>query len=64
MVAFNDLREFISGLEREGELKSIPVEVDWNLEMGAITRKAIDLRAPAPLFEKVKDYPEGYRVLG
>jgi 4-hydroxy-3-polyprenylbenzoate decarboxylase len=58
------MREFITRLKDEGDLNPISVEVDWNLEMGAITRKAIDLRAPAPLFQKVKGYPEGYRVLG
>jgi len=47
-----------------GELQEIEVEVDWNLEIGAIIRRAYDLRAPAPLFNKIKDTEEGFRVLG
>ena len=57
-----DLREFIELLERYGHLRRIGQEVDWNLEIGAISRRACELRAPALLFENVKDYP-GHRVL-
>ncbi|MGE5489237.1 MAG: hypothetical protein ACM3ZB_15585, partial [bacterium] len=32
-MAYKDLREFIKRLEREGELKRIPFEVDPVLEM-------------------------------
>ncbi|MDP2727478.1 MAG: UbiD family decarboxylase, partial [Dehalococcoidia bacterium] len=32
--------------------------------MGAVIRRAYDLRAPAPLFEKIKDYPKGFRIFG
>ncbi|MBI4187082.1 MAG: UbiD family decarboxylase, partial [Chloroflexi bacterium] len=39
-MPFKDLREFISRLEKEGELERIPEEVDWNLEAGAIVRWA------------------------
>lgn len=63
-MAIKDLREYISSLEDEGELLRIQKEVDWNLEVGAIIRKSYDLKAKAPLFEKIKDYPEGYRILG
>ncbi len=61
-MAFRDLREYIDKLEEEGELRRIGAEVDWNLEIGAISRRAIELRAPAQLFENVKGYPRGYRV--
>jgi phenylphosphate carboxylase alpha subunit len=60
----DDLREFIAQLEAEGEAIRVGAEVDWNLEIGAITRRAIDLRAPAPLFERIAGYPPGYRVFG
>ncbi len=59
-----DLREFIARLEAEGELRRVKVEVDWNLEAGAIAQRGQDLRAPAPLFEKIKGYPEGFRLFG
>lgn len=64
MKQLKDLREYLSVLESMGELQEIEVEVDWNLEIGAIIRRAYDLRAPAPLFNKIKDTEEGFRVLG
>lgn len=62
-MQFEDLRGYLTVLESNQELQKIRTEVDWNLEMGAITRRAIDLRAPAPLFERVKDH-QGFRVMG
>jgi len=59
-----DLREYLSVLESIDELQEIEVEVDWNLEIGAIIRRAYDLRAPAPFFSNIKDTEEGFRVLG
>jgi len=63
-MAFKDLREFISRLELQGDCKRIEEEVDWNLEAGAITRRCCELGKPAPFFQKIKDYPAGYRILG
>ena len=63
-MAMKDLRDFIKLLESHGELQRVREEVDWNLEMGAVTRRVYDLGAPAALFEKIKGYPEGYRALG
>ncbi|MDO8690134.1 MAG: UbiD family decarboxylase [Dehalococcoidia bacterium] len=63
-MAFRDLREYIAKLELEGEVQHIEEEVDWNLEVGAVIRHSYDLRAPAPLFEKIKGYPKGFRILG
>ncbi len=63
-MPFKDLREFIVKLEREGAVQRIEEEVDWNLEAGAMTRRADEKGLPAPFFQKVKDYPEGYRLLG
>ena len=60
----SDLRDYISLLARHGELQRVEEEVDWNLEMGAIIRRCYDIGAPAPLFERIKGYPKGYRVLG
>lgn len=48
-------------MEEEGELKRIKVELDWNLEIGAIMRKVHDMEGPAVLFEKIKDYPNKYK---
>ncbi len=63
-MPFKDLREFMKKLETEGDIQRITEEVDWNLEAGAITRAANEKRLPAPFFEKIKGYPEGYRILG
>ncbi len=61
--AYKDFREFIATLEQEGEVQRIKEEVDWNLELGAITRRANEAEAPSPFFENIKDYPGG-RVFG
>src|SRR5712692_4431788 len=63
-MAFKDLREFIDVLERSGDLVRVRPTVDWNLEMGAVLRRANERWAPAPLFESILDYPRGYRALG
>ncbi len=64
MRYIKDLREYLKALDELGELQEIDEEVDWNLEIGAVIRRAYDLRAPAPLFNKIKDIEKGFRVLG
>ena len=59
-----DLREFIKVLEKTGDLVRIKEEVDWDLEAGAISRWLSERSGPAVLFEKIRDYSEGYRILG
>ncbi len=63
-MPFKDLREFIARLEKEGEAQRIEEEVDWNLEAGAMIRKSNEQGLPAPFFQKVKDYPNGYKLFG
>ncbi len=63
-MAFKDNRDFIAALEESGDVVRIKQEVDWDLEAGAIIRHACEMRQPAPFFEKIKDYPEGYRIFG
>src|ERR1043166_250970 len=59
----HDLREFLRGVESIGELKSVRT-ADWNLEIGAITEiSAADPNPPALLFDEIKDYPKGFRLL-
>ncbi len=58
------LREYIEQLRLLGEIQEIDVEVDWNLEMGAIIRRSYELRAPAPLFNRITGIEPGFRVLG
>jgi 4-hydroxy-3-polyprenylbenzoate decarboxylase len=63
-MAFKDNRQFIAALEATGDAVRIEQEVDWDLEAGAIVRRTCELGGPAPLFEKIKDYPPGYRIFG
>jgi 4-hydroxy-3-polyprenylbenzoate decarboxylase len=63
-MAFPDLRAFLDKLDEAGELSRVSGEVDWNLELGAVSRRAHDLRCPAILFESLKGYgPGSGRVL-
>lgn len=63
-MAFKDMREFMSILAKHGELQEIKQETDWDLEAGAILRRTYEQKFPAPFFQKVKEYPEGYRLFG
>lgn len=63
-MPFEDLREWLAALEAAGELTRVRVEVDWNLEIGAIVRRICETQGPAVLFEKIKGYPGGFRILG
>jgi 4-hydroxy-3-polyprenylbenzoate decarboxylase len=63
-LAFDDLRQWITALDRAGELKRIQTEVDPLLEIAEITdrvSKSRDSRnhpgGPALLFQNVKGYP-------
>ncbi len=49
-------------LDDLGELRLVE-GADWNLEIGVITELTNEMNGPALLFDKVKGYPEGYRVL-
>ncbi|OFV84145.1 MAG: menaquinone biosynthesis decarboxylase, partial [Acidobacteria bacterium RIFCSPHIGHO2_02_FULL_67_57] len=55
-MAYKDLREFLKRLEQEGELKRIPAEVDWKLEVTEITDRVTKRGGPALLFENIKGY--------
>src|SRR2546423_10266474 len=57
-MAYSDLREFISALEKNKELKRIAVEVDPHLEITEFADRSVKQGGPALLFEK----PKGYTV--
>ena len=62
-MQYTDLRDWIQKVDELGELRRVD-GADWNLEMGAITEVyARNEPYPAILFDKIKDYPEGRRVL-
>jgi 4-hydroxy-3-polyprenylbenzoate decarboxylase len=54
MAPPRDLREWISRLEREGELVRVAAEVDPELEITEINDRVVKHGGPALLFEKVK----------
>src|SRR6202521_2465079 len=53
-MAYADLRDFIRALEKHGELKRIPFEVDPHLEITEFADRAVKSGGPALLFEKPK----------
>ncbi len=64
------IREFIEDLKKENELIDVDQEVDWNLEVGAITRRLCETGlgrkvgeggVPAVLFNNIKGY-HGHRI--
>src|SRR5438067_1775114 len=66
-LAFDDLRDWISTLDKAGELKRVRAEVDPILEITEIADRVSKASRPAPggralLFENVKGHP-GARVL-
>lgn len=52
-MQYQDLREFITELEKQGELKRISTPVDAYLEITEICRRTLDKQGPALLFENV-----------
>lgn len=59
----NDNREFIEALRKGGDLVGIQQGVDWDMEMGAITRRACEKQTASPYFKNIKDYP-GMELFG
>src|SRR5215475_13753462 len=62
-MQYTDLRDWIQRVDELGELRRVE-GADWNLEMGAITEVyARNEPYPAILFDKIKDYQAGRRIL-
>ena len=60
-MPFSDLRAFIDGAARIGELKQID-GADWNLEIGCLTELMAEQEGPLLLFDNVPGYPKGFRI--
>ena len=58
-MKYQDLRDFIGQLEKQGELQRITLEVDPYLEMTEISDRMLRQGGPALLFEN----PKGYSTL-
>jgi 4-hydroxy-3-polyprenylbenzoate decarboxylase len=55
-MVHNDLRDWIDDLEERNDLKRITAEVNWDEEIGAITREISSQFGPALLFENIKEH--------
>src|SRR5574341_710152 len=60
-MAFKDLRSFLAGTARIGELKQID-GADWDLEIGCLTELLAEQEGPLLLFDNIPGYPKGYRI--
>lgn len=58
-----DLREFLLRLGKVNQLKVLQEELDWNLQVGAISAMNNRLSGPAIHFKKIKDYAQGYSLV-
>jgi 4-hydroxy-3-polyprenylbenzoate decarboxylase len=54
-MGYRTLRECVSDLENNGQLRRIEVEIDARLEIAEIQRRVCAARGPALLFTRVKD---------
>jgi 4-hydroxy-3-polyprenylbenzoate decarboxylase len=57
-MKYRDLRDFLTQLEVQGELKRIGIEVDPQLEMTEICDRTLRAQGPALLFER----PKGHHI--
>jgi len=61
-VFYDDLRTLVEALDRAGHLRRV-YGAHWHLEIGAIHEILALRKGPATLFDRIPDYPTGYRVL-
>jgi 4-hydroxy-3-polyprenylbenzoate decarboxylase len=61
---YDGLRSFLDECEQYGEIKVV-TGADWHLEIGALTETVSELidEPPALMFDEIKGYPKGFRVL-
>src|SRR3954467_6625490 len=62
---YDDVREWLKVVDDMGELKRID-GANWDLEIGAIAELVYRERTgaiPALLFDQIKGYPKGFRIL-
>jgi len=61
---YHDLRTFLDEVKALGEYQEIE-GADWDLEIGALTEATAELIEDPPLlmFDSIKGYPKGYRVV-
>jgi len=57
-MAYQNLSDWIKTLENEGEIKHVSAAVDWNEEIGGITRQMLNMKdkCKALLFDNINGY--------
>ena len=62
---FDDLRQFIDGAKKITDWKEIK-GASWDLEISTLIEATAELipQPPMLIFDEIKDYPAGFRVLG
>ena len=58
---YQDFRDFLNLLEKNGKLVRVQREVDTRFEIAAGIRKVSDIDGPALLYENIRNYP-GWRI--
>lgn len=61
-MPWSDLREYVDAIDRLGELRTVE-NADWDLEIGTISELNYERHGPALMFDRIKGYPPGYRIL-
>ena len=61
-MAFKSLRDYVNALEDLGQVRQIK-GADCDLEIGAITELVWENEGPVSLFDDVKGFPKGYRIV-
>ncbi|MSO21613.1 MAG: hypothetical protein EXQ56_14400 [Acidobacteria bacterium] len=56
-VNHRNQREFIDLCKKTGDAVIVEKQVDWDLELGAISRRATEIDGPAVVFNNIKEYP-------
>jgi len=62
---FDDLRQYIEASKKVGEWREIK-GANWDIEIGTLIEATAELIQDRPMliFDNIKGYPEGFRVLG
>ncbi len=58
----NAVESHVNAVESHGEVKTVD-GADWNKEIGTVVELNAKARGPALLFDNIKDYPAGFRLL-
>lgn len=62
-MAYYDLREFMEACDKAGEMVTIDKELDWNLEVGAISRRICEIGAPMAHMTNICGISNGSSIL-